>query len=252
MSYSSQTVAVLKEELKNRGLSIAGVKADLINRLEDDDVSKKESAPVFNPEIATVGEKTQQEAPALEQLTSASLETQLQEEQPQPIESAAPAEQTDEEKAKIVQLIERWGKNIKDFETQIKRLERFGGDEAKVEKLKNSIAKTQEKITDVNTNGLRKKPTPAAPTSAPELSPEDLKKLAVEHLTKKLERASKFGSEDEKESISKELQRVEKFGVDAHTALAREVGLTQDRELGNDNRVHKRRNPKGYRNRPSN
>lgn len=58
-----------------------------------------------------------------------------------------------------------------------------------------------------------------------ELTPEERKQLAVDLLTKKIQRAEKFGDEQLAEAARKDLSRVEKFGVDPGTALAKEIGL---------------------------
>lgn len=57
------------------------------------------------------------------------------------------------------------------------------------------------------------------------LSPEERKQLAVDLLTKKIQRAEKFGDESSAEAARKDLARIEKFGVEPGTALAREIGL---------------------------
>ncbi|ODV97623.1 hypothetical protein PACTADRAFT_23058, partial [Pachysolen tannophilus NRRL Y-2460] len=50
VSYSSQTVAQLKELLKQKGLSAAGVKSDLIARLEESDQQEQSKADSLVPE----------------------------------------------------------------------------------------------------------------------------------------------------------------------------------------------------------
>ncbi|GEQ71065.1 hypothetical protein JCM33374_g4746 [Metschnikowia sp. JCM 33374] len=55
------------------------------------------------------------------------------------------------------------------------------------------------------------------------LSPEERKQLAVELLTKKIQRAEKFGDEASATAAKKDLARVEKFGVDPSTALGKEI-----------------------------
>lgn len=77
-----------------------------------------------------------------------------------------------------------------------------------------------------------------------ELSPDELKQLAVEHLTTKIKRAEKFGDETLAEAARRDLRRVEKFGVDKGTALARELTGQPDRPLGS-----KKRSRKGGKNR---
>lgn len=65
------------------------------------------------------------------------------------------------------------------------------------------------------------------------LSAEERKQLAVEHLTKKLKRAEKFGDEALAAAAKKDLARVDKFGVDIGTALAKEIGLL-DRSVNSE------------------
>ncbi|KAH3683645.1 hypothetical protein WICPIJ_005390, partial [Wickerhamomyces pijperi] len=246
--------------------ALTGVKAELISRLEEDDASKA-SASVSDPVAAPVPvaalveeTKPQEELIVEEEITQPATTEQQQDQIDQnttELVTAAPVEPTEEEKTKIASLITRWETANKDFQTQINRLEKFGGDEAKLEKLKSNIAANEAKIADIKINGLKKKSKPtkaqakaeteAVAEAAPKLSAEELKILVVENLTKKLERATKFGSEEEKESITKELKRVEKFGVEADSQLARELGLLNDKELNkNKFRVSKRR---GYRSR---
>lgn len=64
---------------------------------------------------------------------------------------------------------------------------------------------------------------PEEPERKP-LGPEERKQLAVDLLTKKIKRAEKFGDEALAQAARKDLARVEKFGVDAGTALAKEIG----------------------------
>lgn len=56
------------------------------------------------------------------------------------------------------------------------------------------------------------------------LTPEERKQMAVDLLTKKIKRAEKFGDEALAKDARSNLARVEKFGVDAGTALAKEIG----------------------------
>lgn len=89
------------------------------------------------------------------------------------------------------------------------------------------------------------KPEQAAKPEKKTLGPEERKQLAVELLTKKIKRAEKFGDETLAQAARKDLARVEKFGVDAGTALAKEIGYLDrsiNGELGTDKlRVSKKR-----------
>ncbi|KAL6449890.1 THO1 Protein THO1 [Candida maltosa Xu316] len=71
------------------------------------------------------------------------------------------------------------------------------------------------------------------------LSPEEIKKLAIEHLETKVKRAEKFGDEDAANEAKKALKRVEKFGVELGTALAREIGLV-DKSLSDKKKNFRR------------
>lgn len=80
-----------------------------------------------------------------------------------------------------------------------------------------------------------------------QLSPEERKQLAIELLTKKVQRAEKFGDEQAANDAKKDLARVEKFGVELGTALAREIGLV-DNSLSNKKfNHHKRNNKRGFK-----
>ena len=80
-----------------------------------------------------------------------------------------------------------------------------------------------------------------------QLSPEERKQLAIELLTKKVQRAEKFGDEQAANDAKKDLTRVEKFGVELGTALAREIGLV-DNSLSNKKfNHHKRNNKRGFK-----
>ncbi|ODQ47613.1 hypothetical protein PICMEDRAFT_23573, partial [Pichia membranifaciens NRRL Y-2026] len=59
----------------------------------------------------------------------------------------------------------------------------------------------------------------------PEVTPETLKAAAVEHLTKKIARAQKFGEDQQATTLQADLARIEKFGLALDSAIARELGL---------------------------
>lgn len=58
-----------------------------------------------------------------------------------------------------------------------------------------------------------------------EVTPETLKAAAIEHLTKKIARAQKFGEDQQASTLQAELARIEKFGVALDSAIARELGF---------------------------
>ncbi|AMD19991.1 HCL160Cp [Eremothecium sinecaudum] len=69
-------------------------------------------------------------------------------------------------------------------------------------------------------------PAPQAANPRPSLSPEEMKHIAVAHLTKKLHRAKKFGEDEAAtNALQKQLARLEKFGLDLTTQLAQELGF---------------------------
>ncbi|CAK7909178.1 protein Tho1p [[Candida] anglica] len=100
--------------------------------------------------------------------------------------------------------------------------------------------------------------TDAAPVTetAPEpqkvkvLTADERKQLAVELITKKIQRAEKFGDEKAAQDAKKDLSRVQKFGVELGTALANEIGLV-DKSLGNGHgRVGKKNFKRGKNSKP--
>lgn len=80
------------------------------------------------------------------------------------------------------------------------------------------------------------------------LTPEERKALAVDLLTKKIQRAEKFGDEAGATAAKKDLARVEKFGVDPSTALGKEIG-SLDKEVNSElaTRRQRRNHKKGKR-----
>lgn len=94
--------------------------------------------------------------------------------------------------------------------------------------------------------------TAEAPVEEPKpekkaLGPEERKQLAVDLLTKKIKRAEKFGDEALAQAARKDLARVEKFGVDAGTALAKEIGYL-DRSINGELKTDKQRVSKKKKN----
>lgn len=53
-SYKYWSVASLKEELKNRGLKVGGKKADLVQRLFNDDAKKEQEQGIYTLNIKTL------------------------------------------------------------------------------------------------------------------------------------------------------------------------------------------------------
>lgn len=163
--YSNQTVAQLKDLLKEKNLPTEGKKADLVQRLE-------EGAAQDNGDN---GQEEQDKA------------------------NDSKTEETGEE-------IEQKKDNKEGDEENGSTLTVIPPSEKKEEEEEKESAKPKQ------------------------LSPEERKQLAVDLLTKKIQRAEKFGDEESAQAARKDLARVEKFGVEVGTALAREIGIV-DRGL---------------------
>ncbi|SMN19936.1 similar to Saccharomyces cerevisiae YER063W THO1 Conserved nuclear RNA-binding protein [Maudiozyma saulgeensis] len=85
-------------------------------------------------------------------------------------------------------------------------------------------------------------------TPKPELTKEEITKLALEHLGKKVHRAKKFGLEQtEIDELERSIARIEKFGVDLQSPLAVELGLVKkpihrNQNNNNKNNMKKKKN----------
>lgn len=123
----------------------------------------------------------------------------------------------DGKKADLVQRLEELDSGAPE---QTKTEESAPAGEA--EEPKQEATKTEEVPASENGAKAEEKPEEEKPK---ELTPEERKQLAVDLLTKKIQRAEKFGDEQLAEAARKDLNRVEKFGVDPGTALAKEIGL---------------------------
>lgn len=155
--FASQTVAQLKDLLKEKGLPVDGKKADLVQRLTENSAGNEESAPELKSEPEPAPQATNGET---NETKTESVNGEGEGEKPSATEEA--------------------GENKKEEEKP-------------------------------------EKPKP--------LTAEERKQLAVDLLTKKIQRAEKFGDESSAEAARKDLNRVEKFGVEPGTALAKEIGL---------------------------
>lgn len=79
-----------------------------------------------------------------------------------------------------------------------------------------------------------------------EVTPETLKAAAIEHLTRKIARAQKFGEDQQATTLQADLARIEKFGLALDSAIARELGLApapKKRAASADNSKHKKPKP---------
>lgn len=116
--YASQTVASLKEILKSRGLAVDGKKADLVQRLTENDAQSgdKPAEPNGAP------------APEEELKEDVATETQPESVTDAPSVDAAPAEAKPEKK--VLSPEERKKMAVELLEKKIKRAEKFGDDAA--------------------------------------------------------------------------------------------------------------------------
>lgn len=131
-SYSSQTVAQLKELLKAKGLSLAGVKSDLVARLEESDnaVAVEEPAAETTLEPVPVEEPAPVEAP-VEAKEETVTETKETEEKPE----SKPELTLEEKKQAAIEFLTAKIKRAQKFgdeastklsEAELKRIEKFG------------------------------------------------------------------------------------------------------------------------------
>jgi SAP domain-containing ribonucleoprotein len=148
-TYSTQTVAQLKEVLKSRGLSTAGVKSDLVSRLEEADNATSapaEAAPVSEtPATAPEPVEEQKEtlpAPPAEEEELLEIDDAAEKlekpEKPEPAAVEPKKELTPEErKAAAIELITKRIARAKKFgseedvsqaEKDLARVEKFGVD----------------------------------------------------------------------------------------------------------------------------
>lgn len=210
--YSSQTVAQLKELLKQRGLSTEGKKADLVTRLIDSDNSQVTAAAQEEAPLQTEGSTTDAaNEVSIEAPTEASA---------QPIDSKVAANESTASSA-------------------------APGSEPTLTVIQPQPKTTQvaegEAGADLKENNKESEPPK-------QLTAEERKQLAVELLQKKIARAEKYGDEKLAEESRKSLNRVEKFGVELGTSLAREIGLVDDK-LGSGNGFKKHHGRRGKFNR---
>ncbi|CAK9439547.1 uncharacterized protein LODBEIA_P36470 [Lodderomyces beijingensis] len=171
--YSSQTVAQLKDILKERGLSTDGKKADLVTRLIDSD------------NVTTTNDDDNAPAATAEATIETAQSTTTPAEKPAAAEQQPSAVSQEESTLTVIQPQPKKTKHAEDA------------------------------------------PAPAPPPKV--LTADERKQLAIELLQKKVARAEKFGDEKAAAEARKDLSRVEKFGVELGTALAREIGLVDDK-----------------------
>lgn len=168
MSYSGNTVAQLKELLKQRNLSTDGLKADLITRLQEDDAKNAATEPkptdpssqaenkTENKTESTTGSTTAQEnkdetthQSAVQTGAEAGAETQA----PAQAQTEAPAPAQDPTPAPKPQLSPEQLKQtaIDHLQKKIHRAEKFGQDDSIVEDLKRQINRIEKFGLDLTT-----------------------------------------------------------------------------------------------------
>lgn len=136
--YSSQTVAQLKEVLKSKGLSTEGKKADLVQRLIDNDNEPQAQPETEQPE--KVETNNNEEKPA-------SSENGKTEENESTLKVIMPEEkkedQSEEKKPKDLSPEERKKLAVELLQKKIHRAEKFG-DEAGAEAARKDLARVEK------------------------------------------------------------------------------------------------------------
>ncbi|CCE79897.1 Piso0_002989 [Millerozyma farinosa CBS 7064] len=136
--YSSQTVAQLKEVLKSKGLSTEGKKADLVQRLIDNDNEPQAQPETEQPE--KVETNNNEEKPA-------SSENGKTEENESTLKVIMPEEkkeeQSEEKKPKDLSPEERKKLAVELLQKKIHRAEKFG-DEAGAETARKDLARVEK------------------------------------------------------------------------------------------------------------
>lgn len=97
-----------------------------------------------------------------------------------------------------------------------------------------------EKNGNIDDDNNKNKTTTNGAKQVP--GPEEMKKLALDHLNKKLHRANKFGAEQSViDEINRSINRVEKFGLDLQNPLAVELGLVKPQSKPKNRQPHSNR-----------
>ncbi|KAI5952602.1 hypothetical protein KGF54_003469 [Candida jiufengensis] len=149
--YSSQTVAQLKEILKERGLSTEGKKADLVSRLIESDNSTTTTTseqPKVEESITTTTEQPEQTTTSSENKEE---ESTLSENQSQRNEES---EEKPKEEPKVLTAEERKQLAIELLQKKISRAEKFG-DDSGVEQAKKDLKRVEKFGVELGTSLAR-------------------------------------------------------------------------------------------------
>lgn len=157
--YATQTVAQLKEILKEKGLSVEGKKADLVQRLNDatssgeaktEDVAEgenvvapAEAAAETSETVADAGEAATEAAPTSEAVTEGTGESTLTIIQPTP-----------KEEPKILSPEERKQLAVELLKKKVSRAEKFGDDVA-AEAARKDLARVEKFGVELGTSLAR-------------------------------------------------------------------------------------------------
>ncbi|AET39393.1 Tho1p Ecym_4331 [Eremothecium cymbalariae DBVPG len=197
--YSGMTVAQLKDQLKARDLPTQGLKANLVERLQQADAETADarasatdggSVPA-NKAAAAGGDMSAAAAAAGPPAAAAAGSADKEGDAPTDLDAAQAQQQVQSSLAASSDATAR-----------------------------GPVAAADAACPSATVDGGRPKKQ--------ELSPDEMKQKAVVHLSKKLHRAKKFGGDEAViVSLQKQLARLEKFGLDLSTQLAQELGFSK-------------------------
>ena len=192
--YAKSTVVQLKEQLQARGLSLDGLKGDLVKRLQESDAASASiptPAPTRAAPISALVDPTPAEPVAPAPVAPVAA----------PAEPVAPVAAPAEPVAPVA-------------------TEPVVAAPSTTEPIDTAPATTEPVVT-IDT------PAPV-PEPKPELTKEEIAKMALDLLSKKIHRAKKFGLEQaDIDDLERSVARIEKFGLDLTSPLAVELGLVK-------------------------
>ena len=205
--YAKSTVVQLKEQLQARGLSLDGLKGDLVKRLQESDAASASiptPAPTRAAPISALVDPTPAEPVA-----------------PAPVAPvAAPAEPVAPVAAEPVAPAATEPVATEPVVAAPPTTEPIVAAPSTTEPIDTAPATTEPVVT-IDT------PAPV-PEPKPELTKEEIAKMALDLLSKKIHRAKKFGLEQaDIDDLERSVARIEKFGLDLTSPLAVELGLVK-------------------------